>query len=93
MSAPLPKEMVEIFRDHFRIDISNIDPKTRVNRDLGIDGDDAHELLQLLEARLGRSIDLEFAQYFSGESLFSGWKEDLTLSKLAELMTPPSTNF
>ncbi|MDP3195900.1 acyl carrier protein [Tabrizicola sp.] len=92
MSVVLPEDLVEILRDHFRVDISKLDPKTRVNRDLGIDGDDALELLEMIETRMGRRIDLDFARYFSGENLFSGWKEDLSLSKLAELMATPTMN-
>jgi hypothetical protein len=92
MSVLLPEDLVEILHDHFRVDISRLDPKTRVNRDLGIDGDDAIELLELIETRIGRRLDLDFARYFSGESLFSGWKEDLSISKLAELMATPIMN-
>ena len=76
MSVFLPEDLVEILRDHFRIDISKLDPKTRVTRDLGIDGDDALELLEMIEATDGPKIDLDFARYFSGENLFSRWRSD-----------------
>lgn len=86
MISPVPELLVEVLSDHFRIQISKIDPAMRVNRDLGIDGDDATELIEMIEKRLGRKINLDFARHFSGEGLFSGWREDLTISQLSELM-------
>ena len=86
MNVPVSQILSEILQDHFRLDISNIGPESRLNRDLGIDGDDAVELIILVESRLARKLDFEFSKYFSTESLFSRWKDDFTVAELIVLM-------
>ena len=75
-----------ILVEEFGADFEDVCLNTRINKDLGIEGDDAVEFFDIFRARTGISPDLNLEDYFMGESLFAKPKEKaLTVSLLLEL--------
>jgi hypothetical protein len=56
--------------------------------DLGIIGDDADDMIQMLENKFCVDLsDIDISRYFHGESAFAmGSKEELTVGQIAELI-------
>jgi acyl carrier protein len=77
-----------------------IEPTTSINLDIGLDGDDAYELLETIQKRFGTRFDaLDWHEYFHNEgecNLLSVWfrkipgyketRRSLTFQKLLEVV-------
>lgn len=74
-----------ILAREFGADPTEISHETRINLDLGIVGDDAADLFEILEKETGLKLDIDLAGYFAGEGLFSRQpKNELTVSMLLD---------
>ena len=69
----------------------------KLDRDIGLVGDDVDDFLEYLEERLGQEIHIDLSEHFSGEGLFARRPaNDLSVSELATKLvengvTPVST--
>lgn len=84
------KEIAAIYlvlRKHYGVPETRLNPDLSINRDVGIDGDDAGEFLEFLTLEIGREVSIDFAQYFYGEGLIQfGRRQNLTVNALAGLI-------
>ncbi|RYG90079.1 hypothetical protein EU803_15825 [Loktanella sp. IMCC34160] len=79
--------ILTVLRKHYGVIESQLSLDLSINLDVGIDGDDAGEFLELLSTEIGRDFEFDFAQYFCGEGLFHlRRRKILTVSTLAELL-------
>lgn len=61
------------------------------NRDLGIDGDDAVELIESIEEEFSIILNLDFRSYFGGEGFFARpGPKALTIKELASMIISAS---
>ncbi len=79
--------VLAVLKRDFAIPERFLSNESQIMKDMKIDGDDADELIEVLEKELGIRIDIELGRYFHGESLFAGFrkKEDLSVGDLAKI--------
>ena len=81
-------DIENVLVDKFAIKRSKIKPESLISRDLGIDGDDADELIDFIEKRVGKKINIDLSKYFHEEGIISLRKvTDINVSQLAELVS------
>jgi len=91
----LDKELMLFIEEYLNVKREKLSPKVELARDLGLDGDDAVEFIELFSKRFSVNMaDFNFSKYFGPEA---GWnpltfifsilfkKEQLTPITLADL--------
>jgi len=78
----------KILTEMYAIKSRDITKTTRINKDLGIEGDDAVELIEFLEDHFHISLNIDLRSYFLGEGIFDRKKTaDLTIEELAKFVS------
>src|SRR6267378_5285355 len=74
--ADLEKWIIKLIAGASGVDPQRISTETSLNQDLGIDGDDAAQLLSVYSEAFGVDLsDFRFSEYFRGEPhLFNLWR-------------------
>lgn len=77
----------QVLRDYYAVPEKKLSSQLSINRDLGIDGDDAVELVRFLEERIGRRIEINLSDYFYGEGLIQfASKQNLSVNDLQNII-------
>lgn len=80
-------ELNKVLIESYGVPLKKALPSTRINKDLGIEGDDALELISTLEKSFHLDIAICFSDFFIGEGLFAGGKRnDLSIDLFADLI-------
>jgi len=80
-------DIEHVLVNEFAIKRSKISLESLISRDLGIDGDDADDLIKFLEEKTGARIDIDLSKYFHGEGVISFRKaKDISVGDLAKLI-------
>jgi acyl carrier protein len=82
-------EVIRAISEFCAVPKHKISERTSLLYDLGIDGDDADDLMTMLEKRFSVDLsDLDLSRYFRGEGIFSGGKkEEMTVAQLTEIIS------
>jgi hypothetical protein len=76
-----------ILREDFGVRSKSENPHIAINRDLGIEGDDAGELMEYLGIKTGKSIEIDLHSFFLGEGILAGGtKNILTVEMLSKII-------
>lgn len=86
----LAQAVLKLVAECAGVDVEQISLDTAINLDLGVDGDDAAELLEAFSSRF--AVDLatfRFDRYFGSEGLgFGGSMAPLTIRDLVQMADP-----
>ena len=76
----------EVLIGRFSVRSDALEDDVMINWDIGIEGDDAVDLIKEIEGALGVNVKIPIDEYFSGEGLFARKRKPLTITQLAELI-------
>lgn len=69
MAAPLSDRLLDFVATELRVERSRLVPSTRLQHDLGVDGDDGYELLVAFSKAFSVELkNIDFGRYFGPEA-------------------------
>ena len=74
----------DILQEQYAVPCNKLEPNLSINRELGIDGDDAYELIEFLVNKTGKKPSFDFSRYFYGEGILQiSGRENLSVLELS----------
>jgi len=81
-------EIENVLVDEFAIKRLKITPNSLIRGELGIDGDDADDLIKFIEKGVGKKIVIDLSDYFHDEGIISLRRvSDISIRELSELIS------